>query len=47
MSLARMEGVVAIGRFVQRFTVIERDGDAIRGGRARFRGFQRYPVRVR
>jgi len=46
MSLARMEGVVAIGRLVQRFAEIERDGDFVRGGRARFRGFLKYPVRV-
>ncbi|HXZ02616.1 MAG TPA: cytochrome P450 [Stellaceae bacterium] len=46
MSLARMEGVVAIGRFVRRFAAIERDGAAVRGGRARFRGFLRYPLRV-
>jgi cytochrome P450 len=46
MSLARMEGQVAIGRLVQRFTAIERAGDFVRGGRARFRGFVRYPLRV-
>jgi cytochrome P450 len=46
MSLARMEGQVAIGRLVQRFTAIERAGDLARGGRARFRGFLRYPLRV-
>ena len=44
MWLARMEGQVAIGRLVQRFATIERDGAALRGGRARFRGFLRYPV---
>jgi cytochrome P450 len=47
MWLARMESQVAIGRLVQRFATIERDGAAVRGGRARFRGFLRYPVRVR
>jgi cytochrome P450 len=46
LSLARMEAVVAIGKFVARFAHIERDGDAVRGGRARFRGFLRYPMRV-
>jgi len=46
MSLARMEGQVAIGRLVQRFVKIERAGDVLRGGRARFRGFLRYPVRL-
>ena len=46
MSLARMEAEVAIGKFVQRFARVERDGDPVRGGRARFRGFLKYPVRV-
>jgi cytochrome P450 len=44
MSLARMEAQVAIGKFVRRFGVIERDGAFVRGGRARFRGFLHYPV---
>jgi cytochrome P450 len=43
-SLARMEAQVAIGRLVRRFRSIERAGDFVRGGRARFRGFLRYPV---
>jgi hypothetical protein len=47
MSLARMEAQVAIGKLVQRFATIERAGDFIRGGRARFRGFLRYPLRLR
>jgi cytochrome P450 len=47
MWLARMEGQVAIGRLVQRFSTIERDGALVRGGRARFRGFLRYPLRLR
>jgi hypothetical protein len=47
MWLARMEGQVAIGRLVQRFATIERDSAFVRGGRARFRGFLSYPVRVR
>jgi cytochrome P450 len=46
LSLARMEGAVAIGRLVQRFPRLARDGDVVRGGRARFRGFLKYPVRV-
>jgi cytochrome P450 len=46
MSLARMEAVVAIGRFVRRFARIERAGAFTRGGRARFRGFLHYPLRV-
>ena len=46
-SLARMEAQVAIGRLVRRFKSIERASEPVRGGRARFRGFLRYPVSVR
>jgi hypothetical protein len=46
LSLARMEAQVAIGKFVARFARFERDGETVRGGRARFRGFLRYPLRV-
>jgi cytochrome P450 len=46
MWLARMEGQVAIGRLVQRFATIEQVGPFVRGGRARFRGFLKYPLRV-
>lgn len=46
MSLARMEGRVAIGRLVQRFPAFRRVGDAVRGGRARFRGFYAYPIAI-
>jgi hypothetical protein len=46
MSLARMEARVAIGKLVARFGEIERAGPAIRGNRARFRGFAHYPVRL-
>jgi cytochrome P450 len=46
LSLARMEGQVAIGRLVRRFSRIELVGAPTRGGRARFRGFLHYPVRV-
>jgi cytochrome P450 len=46
MSLARMEAQVAIGRLLRRFGRIEASGDAVRGGRARFRGFRSYPLRV-
>jgi cytochrome P450 len=47
MSLARMEAQVAIAKLVRRFRVIEPDGNAVRTGRARFRGFLHYPVRLR
>jgi cytochrome P450 len=46
MSLARMEAQVAIGALVRRFETIERTGHFVRGGRARFRGFLQYPVRL-
>ena len=46
MSLARMEAKVAIGMMLARFSRIERDGAFVRGGRARFRGFLHYPIRV-
>jgi cytochrome P450 len=42
--LARMEGTIAIGRLVSRFEGLARDGTPERGGRARFRGFNRYPI---
>jgi len=47
MSLARMEARIAIGRLVGRFQKFERAGEAVRGGRARFRGFLHFPVAVR
>jgi cytochrome P450 len=46
MSLARMEAQVAIGALVRRFATIERAGEFVRGGRARFRGFLHYPLRL-
>ncbi len=46
MSLARMEAQVAIGRLLQRFTRIEPARAFMRSGRARFRGFKSYPVRL-
>jgi cytochrome P450 len=42
--LARLEGTVAIGRLVRRLDGLRRDGVPERGGRARFRGFNRYPI---
>ena len=46
MSLARMEAIVAIGKIVGRFPTLHRNGDFVRGGRARFRGFYSYPVTI-
>lgn len=43
-SLARMEAQVALQRLVTRFASIERAGEFVRGGRARFRGFRHYRV---
>ena len=39
MNLGRLEGRVAIGRFLERFPNYALDGAPRRGGRARFRGF--------
>ena len=47
MSLARMEGRIAIARLVRRFRLLEPSGPFRRGGRARFRGFLSYPMRAR
>jgi len=47
MSLARLEGRIAIGQFLARFPAYELAGPPVRGGRARFRGFLSIPVRVR
>jgi cytochrome P450 len=46
MSLARMEAQVAVGRLLRRFARIEPIAPPVRGGRARFRGFTSYPVRL-
>ena len=44
--LAKMEGRIALSRFVSRFKTLELAGEPLRGGRARFRGFAKLPVRV-
>lgn len=46
LNLARLEGRVAIGRFLARFPDYTLDGTPTRGGRARFRGFLALPVSV-
>ncbi|PZO19607.1 MAG: cytochrome P450 [Burkholderiales bacterium] len=43
LSLARLEGRIAIGRFLQRFPDFQLTEAPQRGGRARFRGFLRAP----
>ena len=39
LSLARLEGRIAIGRFLRRFPDYRLQNEPLRGGRARFRGF--------
>ena len=46
MSMARLEGRVAIGRFLQRFPNYKLTAQPSRGGRARFRGFLSAPFTV-
>ena len=43
LSLARLEGRIAIGRFLQRFPGYQLSSPPVRGGRARFRGFLHAP----
>jgi len=43
MNVARLEGRIAIGRFVQRFPAYRLSEAPVRGKRARFRGFVRAP----
>ncbi len=43
LSLARLEGRIAIGRFLQRFPAYRLTASPQRGGRARFRGFLHAP----
>jgi len=45
-TLGRIEGRVAVGKFVEKFASIELDGPPQLNGRARFRGFDLLPVRV-
>ena len=45
-ALARLEGRVAIGRFLARFPRYRLAGTPVRGGRARFRGFLHLPCEV-
>ena len=47
LNLARMEGRIAIGRFIARFPDFEAAGVASRARRARFRGFTSLPVTLR
>jgi cytochrome P450 len=46
MALARLEGAIAISRFLARFPGYELNGAPVRGGRVRFRGFASVPCAV-
>jgi cytochrome P450 len=46
MSLARLEGQIAIGRFIKRFPNYALAGQPLRGGRVRFRGYLQIPALV-
>jgi cytochrome P450 len=46
MALARLEGAIAISRFLQRLPNYALDGEPVRGGRVRFRGFLKVPCAV-
>jgi cytochrome P450 len=43
MALARLEGAIAISRFLRKFPDYVLKGSPVRGGRARFRGFLSVP----
>lgn len=44
LTLARMEGRIAVGRFLERYPNYEIQPGAERGGRVRFRGYARLPA---
>ncbi|MBR0694499.1 cytochrome P450 [Bradyrhizobium lablabi] len=46
MALARLEGAVAISRFLHRFPDYALAGEPVRGGRVRFRGFLSVPCSI-
>ncbi|MDN5928949.1 MAG: cytochrome P450 [Hyphomicrobiales bacterium] len=45
-SLAKMEGRIAVSRFIERFPDYRLNGEAKRTGRVRFRGFSTFPARI-
>jgi cytochrome P450 len=45
-SLAKMEGRIAVSRFLKRFPDYRLNGEAKRTGRVRFRGFSTFPARI-
>jgi len=46
MSVARLEAQVAISGLIRRFPGMQLIGSAVRGGRARFRGFRSLPAQT-
>lgn len=46
LAVARLEGRIALGRFLARFPDYALAGPPVRGGRARFRGFLKLPARL-
>jgi cytochrome P450 len=46
MALARLEGAIAISRFLARFPDYALAGEPVRGGRVRFRGFLSVPCTI-
>lgn len=46
MALARLEGAIAISRFLARFPDYSLDGAPVRGGRVRFRGYLSVPCLI-
>src|SRR5947209_9815180 len=46
MALARLEGAIAISRFLARFPNYAVSGEPVRGGRVRFRGFLSVPCSI-
>ena len=46
MSVARLEAQIAIPKLIQRFPGVRLSGEAVRGGRARFRGYRSLPAQV-
>jgi cytochrome P450 len=46
MALARLEGAIAISRFLARFPNYAVSGQPVRGGRVRFRGFSSVPCSI-
>jgi cytochrome P450 len=46
MALARLEGAIAMSRFLARFPGYSLSGTPVRGGRVRFRGFLKVPCAI-